>query len=554
MSRKFQLGLGSLISCLGLSCLPFVGVPTQAAEQIYVSYSLLERSIPVSELETYAKTGQFTGQLRSFSRYLNKEQQEQFRSSLQAPVPLDPVTVSQFLYTPIGEQLLQRIGEVVRIKGGPANASFYAIRAALIGAAGDPSGFTALSVLQNFPAQGVQINLSQALSILSQVQTLVQQTETTVTAIQNQSQPAESPTLPNVRSLILQGPVSWQRTTLELQDQTARRVDLTGSARTFPVDVYIPAGNTPRPVVVISHGLNSDRSSLDYLAQHLASHGYVVAVPEHTGSNTQQLLNLVQGQAQDITKPAEFVARPLDIQFLLDELGRLAQANPQLQGRINLNQVGVVGQSFGGYTALALAGAPINFPRLQAECGVKLRNSFNLSQFLQCQALQLSRQDYQLADPRVKAVVLINPISSTIFGPESLAQVKVPVLMFAGSADTIAPALPEQFQPFTWLSSPQKYLAVIDGGTHFSAISEPPSSNGVLPSLPGLVGPSPGLARSYVEAVSLAFLQTYIANQSEYQAFLTPGYAAALSQSPLPFSLTNKITFQSDTPPVVPNP
>ncbi len=45
---------------------------------------------------------------------------------------------------------------------------------------------------------------------------------------------------------------------------------------------------------------------------------------------------------------------------------------------LNLEQVGVVGQSFGGYTALALAGTKINFEQLKADCPA-LENTLNVS-------------------------------------------------------------------------------------------------------------------------------------------------------------------------------
>ena len=48
-------------------------------------------------------------------------------------------------------------------------------------------------------------------------------------------------------------------------------------------------------------------------------------------------------------------------------------------------------------------------------------------------------------------------------------------MLIAGSADTVAPALLEQIQPFTWLTSPNKYLVLMNNGTHFSTIEESPS-------------------------------------------------------------------------------
>lgn len=91
----------------------------------------------------------------------------------------------------------------------------------------------------------------------------------------------------------------------------------------------------------------------------MASYGFAVAVPKHPGSNSEQLRSLLVGRSDAITSPSEFINRPLDIKYLLDELERLDASNPNLQ--LNLQQVGVIGQSFGGYTALVLAGASLNF-------------------------------------------------------------------------------------------------------------------------------------------------------------------------------------------------
>jgi len=64
-----------------------------------------------------------------------------------------------------------------------------------------------------------------------------------------------------------------------------------------------------------------------------------------------------------------------------------------------------------GYTALALAGAKLNFPQLQSDC-CTLDNSLNLSLVLQCLALQLPNQPYNLADPRIKAAIALESIAS----------------------------------------------------------------------------------------------------------------------------------------------
>ena len=76
---------------------------------------------------------------------------------------------------------------------------------------------------------------------------------------------------------------------------------------------------------------------------------------------------------------------------------------------------------------------------------------------LQCQAVNLRSpgvDSLDFSDSRIRAVIAINPMTSLIFGPESMAQIEVPVLMMTASGDTVAPALPEQVIPFTWLTSP----------------------------------------------------------------------------------------------------
>jgi predicted dienelactone hydrolase len=165
-----------------------------------------------------------------------------------------------------------------------------------------------------------------------------------------------------------------------------------------------------------------------------------------------------------VTQPREFIDRPLDVKYLLDELERLDAANPNLQ--LNLRQVGVIGQSFGGYTVLALAGASLNFEQLQKDCKA-LEDSLNVSLLLQCRALELPRIQYNLRDERVKAAIAINPITSSIFGKDGMSDIQIPVTLVSSSDDKIAPALPEQIQPFTWLNNPEKYLVLLEGGTHF---------------------------------------------------------------------------------------
>ncbi len=516
---------------LGLMLPTLIIRPVLGAQRLNLSYGLFERSISINSLENYAKTGKADEELSAYLKYTDKKNLPQLRQALMTPIPLNAVQVSQFLYTPIGETLLAKLGEVIQQE--TRNSGFYAIRSALILAASDPQGFTLLNVLRKFPSDAITIDLGRSLEIANQLKNMVSQTQDAVALINNQSsqnattKPASKKSL--VMNLVKPGSFKWQKQTINLFDVSRQRK--------FPADIYLPQVSKPCPVIVISHGLGSDRTSFAYLAKHLASYGFVVAVPEHPGSDAKQLQALLAGKAQEVTSPREFIDRPLDVKYLLDELTRLSQSSPVFRGHLNLQQIGVVGQSFGGYTALALAGAPIDFQLLQKKCP-PLNNSLNVSLLLQCLAVKLPKSiNYNLSDSRVKAAIAIDPVDSSIMGQASLEQIKIPLMIVSGSADTVAPALPEQIRPFTWLTTQSKYLALINGGTHFSTIGGEANDPGAIPLPEQVVGPSPALARRYIDVLSLAFFQTYVAQQPNYQPYLSANYINTISRKPLPLSL-----------------
>lgn len=515
------------------------------ADRLTIAYGVLERSVSVDSLAAYANDGSIEGDLKDYVRYLEPEQLDDLRRILRTKANLTPVAVAQFLYTEQGEALLRRLGKVIRTDAHLSG--FYATRAAMIQAAADPAGLTPVNVLKQFPLPDIRIDLEQTLQILGDLDALVRQTQSAIALIDQQSiLEAESepwtplPNLPDLRSA---GLYTWQKRTLLLNDPNRA-----AQKRSFLADIYLPVpprtsnsgGNAP--LIVISHGLGSDRSTYAYLAKQLASYGFAVAVPEHPGSSSQQIQSLISGGANEVTAPTEFVDRPLDIRYLLDQLETLSQTDPRFAGRINLKQVGVVGQSLGGYTALALAGAEINQKQLAQDC--KNNDTLNLSLLLQCRALQLPQVEPTFRDDRVKAVIAINPIGSSLLGKTDLSKIKIPVLIISGTADTVAPALLEQILPYTWLQTPDKYLMLLEGGTHFSTIDAPnaTSQNNQVELPPEVIGPNPKLAYLYLKAIGVAFFKTYIAEDSQYRTFLSAAYVSSISQQSLPTTFVRSLT------------
>ncbi|MBD1851114.1 alpha/beta hydrolase [Leptolyngbya sp. FACHB-711] len=533
---------GGLI--VGLALFPFTlsAGAAWSADRLILSYGLLARSLPVDSLRVYAEEGTIDADLRSYGPFINNEQLAQLRQVLNARAELSPVAVAQFLYTKQGEILLNRLGNVIRTESNLSG--FYAIRSALILAASEPEGLSLLNVLDSFPHEEIRIDLTETLRIAGDLSALIRQTQAAIALVEQQAD-QEASTQSTVEFAVLPdlrrpGEYTWQKNTLELNDRRRNR--------SFPVDLYLPqtqaqAQVTAAPLIVISHGLGSDRTSYGYLARQLASHGFVVAVPEHPGSNAQQLQALISGSASQVTSPNEFIDRPLDIKYLLNRLDALNRNNPRFRGRFNVQQVGVIGQSLGGYTALALAGGRINSAQLTEECARSESETLNLSLLLQCRAAELSLPIPNLKDDRVKAIIAINPIGSSLIGAADFAAIQIPVMLVSSSADTVSPALLEQIVPYSWLTTPNKYLVMLQGGTHFSTISKDETRSEDLVELPPqIVGPNPLLAQTYLRSLSVAFLQTYVADRPGYTPYLESAYAQLISRPDLPVRLVRSIT------------
>ena len=55
--------------------------------------------------------------------------------------------------------------------------------------------------------------------------------------------------------------------------------------RDIPIRVYLPADQTPAPVILFSHGLGGSRNACTYLGKHWSARGYVAVFLQHPGSD-----------------------------------------------------------------------------------------------------------------------------------------------------------------------------------------------------------------------------------------------------------------------------
>ncbi len=106
------------------------------------------------------------------------------------------------------------------------------------------------------------------------------------------------------------------------------------------------------PLLVFSHHSGGNRRTATFLCTHLAGHGYVVAAMDHSELVAPELAPRPdEAEAQKAARAQAWIAnRVPDVHVLLD---RLFGGDWDSQARIDPARIGIVGHSFGGWTALA---------------------------------------------------------------------------------------------------------------------------------------------------------------------------------------------------------
>ncbi|EDY37445.1 conserved hypothetical protein [Cyanobium sp. PCC 7001] len=512
------LGLAALAASLWLG-----GGAARAGESISFSYGPLIRSLKVSSLETFADSGAIEDDLAFFLQAVPPEQLPMLRKALTTKAEVDPLIVSRFFNSSMGADVLKRLGKAITLlRGGNGQ---LALRSALVNAAFSEDGLTLLSTLRELPSD-IQIHGEKVLGAEKATKRVIAATEQLNTAMrQLTAQEAEAQPPVDYATLVdprRPGPHTVSEQVWTLNDPQRNR--------SLYVDVYRPAiaGSGPIPVIVFSHGLASRPEDFTIALRQMASHGYLVAAPQHPGSDTIWLKEMLRGLHADLFDVNDFVNRPKDISFVLDELERRNAGS--FQGRLQLESVGIAGHSFGGYTALAVAGARVDPAYLKEECE-RPYAALDIALLLQCQALRLPAEQLQgLQDPRAVAVFAANPVNRAIFGRKGLEQIKIPVVLASGSYDPATPPALEQAASFTWLRAPEKYWLIVEGQAHVNFTQIDPGIGKAIKSITDLTLPNQGLIGSYMQAITVPFFGVHLRQDPAFRPFLRSSYAEYLAK------------------------
>ncbi|QOV22799.1 alpha/beta hydrolase [Anabaenopsis elenkinii CCIBt3563] len=505
--------------------------PVKAAENVILRYGILEESISVEDLQKIAKTGIVPRQYQVYTQKFPPQEQQKFLEILRKKIPVNFVSLSRLLYTPVGSTILQDFSKLTFRKD---EAGMQALRTALVHGSKTSEGLSVISFIQNYPSQNLVINVAEVPRVFGSFNLSYQQSNEFIQAITPQL--AAKPTelnLPFDPGEVGTGKVQVINLP-RLKDEQRQRL--------VPVDIYWSnAAISAKPVVILSHGYSSDRTDMRYIAEHLASHGYVVAALEHIGSNQDYRIHPIQGGLALLMKPQEFLERPKDISFILDQLAEFNQQEGHpLQGKLTTNKAMVIGHSFGGGTAMSIAGGELQVDFLRERCAQFLDTTVNFGEGLQCVAKTLPQDRYRLGDPRIKQAIALNPTTSLMFGETGLENIQIPTLILASSADQVTPALTEQIISFSKISAP-KWLIGIMGATHGSIKDPISTANREEQGGVEVVGEQAADLHRYIKVITLAFAAQMTPQGEEYKIFLTPEYAQYASTQGFPIRLVTEI-------------
>ncbi len=120
------------------------------------------------------------------------------------------------------------------------------------------------------------------------------------------------------------------------------------------------------PLLLFSHGNGGLRMQNAFWCEHMASHGYIVVAPDHTGNCGVTLIDgqLVSFDDSKEGREKSRIDRPKDLSFLIDKMDQFNKGgDSRFRGKLDLEHIGVAGHSFGGFTSVWMADSD---PRVKA--------------------------------------------------------------------------------------------------------------------------------------------------------------------------------------------
>ena len=234
------------------------------------------------------------------------------------------------------------------------------------------------------------------------------------------------------------------------------------------------------PLLMLSHGNTGTPLALHDVATALARKGFVVVAVLHPGDNYKDHSRL--GTLSNL------YGRPMQISAAIDATLR----DRRLSRYAVPDEVGVIGYSAGGETALILGGAQPDLERLRRYCQERPGDRDACTRQGE---LIADRDDLvPVADARVQALLLLAPLS-LMFGRDTLSEVHVPVLLYSGDGDKLV--FPDKNSDALARKLPTApEFKIIPGAGHFVFMA--PCTDEQMATMPGLCTDAEGVDREDV--------------------------------------------------------
>ena len=223
--------------------------------------------------------------------------------------------------------------------------------------------------------------------------------------------------------------------------------------RQVPVTVYYDdrAVTTPRPVIIVSHGLGGSRDAMPYLGRAWAAAGYISVHLQHAGSDSgvwKGKLNPMEDLKAATKNIDNVIQRSGDVQFAIDKLTEInGRPGPFHQG-LDLAHIGMAGHSFGAHTTLMIAGQ-------------------------NAELIRKTSPERGLSDPRVSACLALSPAPPQVSTEAALKRayqgITMPIMHMTGTVDIspirdVKPA--DRRVPYDHINNPDQYLVIFKDGDH----------------------------------------------------------------------------------------
>lgn len=504
--------------------------PVTAAENLIIKVGPLEQSLTVNELEEFADSGKLPSNLQMLSPFFTSNFRDVLNKSVEIDAEVTEKSIDELLESSQAQNLLKQISIAF------PDSTIDLIKATLILGIQQTNNVNIINLLKVYPKDNITIDLTAALGLALQFNVSNIQSQLLIPQLEEKLKVETSSNYHTTFDPTILGNEEVSQKTLILRDSERKRLVLTDI---YYGDFY----KTEAPLIVMSHGFAADRKFLQYLAYHLASYGFIVVAIEHPGSNIYSFAE-AGFNLDNLLPESEFIDRPKDVTFVLNELEEFNKNDNNLPIQFNTEKVTIIGHSFGGYTAFALAGAELNSKEMRKFCEETLALGRSPADWLQCSAAKLPNTKHKFKDERIKQLIAFNPIVGNLFG-KSISEIKIPSLIFASSKDSITPNLDNQLKPFQELKG-NKYLAIGFGATHMSITDKRNEKSPLAQStiVKEIVGEEAEPVRNFAKAITLAFVEQLTPEADKYKQFLTADYVQHLSSHKINFRWTDNISNQ----------